>query len=154
MCADQSQNLDVETARAVAFNARSAVQVRPHIAVRGARFVLATVAISTLLVGCLSDDNKSKNPSPTTAPTLTGATGQIVTDGICNATVPIDWADSGTGRGTTANGASYSLFGGKIADDAAWEQAVQLALDRATKIPDAQVTQGDNFVRTVYPDDK
>jgi hypothetical protein len=126
----------------------------PHIAVRGVRLALTTVALTTLLSGCFGGGDDSNNPSPTSAPTLTGATGQIITDGICNTTIPIDWAESGTGRGTTVNGASYSLFGGKVADDAAWEQAVQLALDRAAKVADAQVTQGDDFVRTVYPDDK
>jgi hypothetical protein len=148
------QNLGVQTARAVAINARSAVQVRPHIAVRSVRLALASVVISIMLAGCFGDDDNSNNPSPTTAPTLTGSTGQVTSDGICKATIPIDWAESGTGHGTTANGASYVLFGGKVANDEAWKQAVQLALDRAAKVPNAQVTQGDDFVRTMNPDDK
>jgi hypothetical protein len=130
------------------------MRFRPHHAWHGIRLTIAALLLAGALTACIGDDDESATPTPPSAPTLTGATGQVVTDGICNATIPIDWADSGTGRGTTANGASYSLFGGKAADDAAWDQAVQLALDRAGRIADAEVTQGDNFVRTTYPDDR
>jgi hypothetical protein len=86
--------------------------------------------------------------------TFASGSGQIVTDGICQATVPDDWADSGAGSGTTASGARYAVFGNIIRTDDAWNQAVKLVKDAAAKTEGANVTEGDNFVRVDYPDDK
>ena len=114
--------------------------------------VIALVAAG-LLIFLLTSDDDSKEPNATSAPTLSANTGQTVTDGICNATVPIEWVDSGNGRGLTTEGGRYQLFGGQAADDAAWQQAVQLALDQAEGHPDSQIIQGDDFVRVAYPND-
>jgi hypothetical protein len=114
--------------------------------------VIALVAVA-VLVFLLTNDDDSNGPNATAAPTLRGSTGQTVTDGICNATVPIEWVDSGNGRGLTTSNGRYQLFGGQAADDAAWQLAVELALDQAERHPDSEVTQGDDFVRVAYPDD-
>src|SRR5215212_6468936 len=129
------------------------MRFRPHHAWRGVHLTLTALVLTTALAGCITDDDNSATPTPTAAPTLTGATGQETTDGICKATVPINWAERGTGRGTTAEGGSYTLFGGKIADDEAWKQAVQLVLAQAANQPDAKITQEDDFVRIQYPND-
>jgi hypothetical protein len=114
--------------------------------------LIALVAIA-VLVFLLTNDDDENGPNATAAPTLSAATGQTVTDGICNVTVPIEWVDSGNGRGLTTAGARYQLFGGQAADDAAWQEAVQLALDQAERHPDSVISQGDDFVRVAYPDD-
>jgi hypothetical protein len=120
------------------------------LAIIGALIVLAAAAV--LVIFLVTDDEEGE-PGATGVPTLSAATGQVVTDGICNATVPIEWTDSGNGRGLTAANGRYQVFGGRAADDAAWQQAVQLALDQAKRHPDSQITQGDDFVRVAYPDD-
>jgi hypothetical protein len=120
------------------------------LAIVGALIVLAAAAV---LVIFLVTDDEEDEPGATAVPTLSAATGQVVTDGICNATVPIVWTDSGNGRGLTAANGRYQVFGGQAADDTAWQQAVQLALDQAERHPDSQITQGDDFVRVTYPDD-
>jgi hypothetical protein len=111
------------------------------------------LAAAALLVFLVIDDDDSDEPNATAAPTLSASTGQTVTDNICNATVPIEWVDSGNGRGFTTNSGRYQLFGGQAADDAAWQQAVQLALAQAEGHPDSEITQGDDFVRVAYPGD-
>ena len=144
--------------------------------------LLLVLLTGIVLAGCSSDDDEGDDtptpvpPTPereatpptdqtTTAATpATGATavpvtfasgsGQIVTDGICQATVPDDWVDNGTGKGATSSGARYELFGNIIPTDDAWNQAVQLVKDAADKTEGANITEGDNFVRVDYPDDE
>jgi hypothetical protein len=114
--------------------------------------LIALAAAAVLVIIFVSDDD-SNEPNATAAPTLSASTGQTVTDGICNATVPIEWVDSGNGRGLTVEGGHYTVFGGQAATDAAWDQAVQLSLSQAESHPDSEVIQGDDFVRIAYPDD-
>ncbi len=144
------------------------------------RSLLLVLLAGVILAGCSSDDDEGDD-TPTPVPPTQGATaladqpttvatsatsatavpvtfasgsGQIVTDGICQATIPDDWADNGTGSGTTSSGARYSIFGNIIRTDDAWNQAVKLVKDAAAKTEGANVTEGDNFVRVDYPDDK
>jgi hypothetical protein len=147
------------------------------------RSLLLVLLTAIMLAGCSSDDDEGENTptpapptqtastatgDPTTAATSesggTGATtvpatfaagsGQNVTDGICQATVPDDWVDNGTGSGSTASGARYELFGNTVRTDDDWNQGVKLVKDAAAKIQEAKVTDGDNFVRVDYPDSK
>ena len=62
------------------------------------------------------------------APTqdLASLDGSTATDGICQLTIPDEWVDDGTGRGVTAQGDHWSIFGGAIASDSAWESAKDL----------------------------
>jgi hypothetical protein len=112
-----------------------------------------TLAAVALIVYLLTNGDNEDGPSATAVPTLSASTGQVVTDGICNASVPIEWVDSGNGRGLTVSNGRYMVFGGQAASDAAWDQAVQLALAEAEGQPDAEVTQGDEFVRIAFPED-
>jgi hypothetical protein len=129
-----------------------AMRFRSPIVLGLAIAVIALVAIAAI-VFLLTNDGDSNEPNATAAPTLSAATGQTVTDGICIATVPIEWVDTGNGRGLTTVGGRYQLFGGQAAGDAAWQQAVQLALDQAERHSDSQITQGDDFVRVAYAND-
>ena len=70
-----------------------------------------------------------------------------ISDGVCVARIPANWTDDGTGNGRTAAGHRFRLFGGRLADDAAWEQAVRLFVEQAQRRADATVTNGDGFVR-------
>jgi len=142
--------------------------------------LLLVLSIGVLLAGCSNNDDEGDDtPTPvpptqaatapagqptTAATTGTGATtvpatfasgsGQIVSDGICQATVPDDWVDNGTGSGTTPSGARYAIFGNLIPSEDGWNQAVKLVKDDAAKKEDAKVTEGDNFVRVDLADDK
>jgi hypothetical protein len=64
-------------------------------------------------------------------------------------TIPDDWVDVGTGRGTTPQGDRWSLFGGSIASDAAWTSAKELLRSQMASAPDAEITdEGDRVVVT------
>ncbi|HEY7033389.1 MAG TPA: hypothetical protein VH482_18760 [Thermomicrobiales bacterium] len=84
--------------------------------------------------------------------TLAPGSGQSITDGICQATIPDDWVDNGSGAGTTPSGAKYILFGGLLKTDDEWKQAVQLVKDQAGSQEGAKVSEGDDFVRVDLPD--
>ena len=47
-------------------------------------------------------------------------------NGICAMLVPDDWASSGNGRGFTASGARFTLFGNYLAGDSEWTAAVNI----------------------------
>jgi hypothetical protein len=142
---------------------------------------LLVLLLGTLLAGCSTSDDEGDGTTPTaavsatpratpgtgatspaatvkagtTAPTTVGATsGQVISDGICQASIPDDWVDDGTGHGTTSGGARYVLFGGRIASDDAWKQAVELVKKQAGSKEDAKVSEGDNFVRVDLADDR
>ena len=147
------------------------------------RSLLLVLLTGIMLAGCSSDDDEGED-TPTSAPptqavstatgapttaatsdsggtgatpvpaTFTAGSGQIVTDGICQATIPDDWVDNGTGSGATASGARYELFGNTVRTDDEWNQGVKLVKDAAAKTEGANVTDGDNFVRVDYPDGK
>jgi hypothetical protein len=87
----------------------------------------------------------SPRPSATFAPGL----ALLVSDGICQAQVPLGWVDTGFGRGSAGRGARFVLFGGAIRDDAAWGRAVDLVLDQS---PNGEVTGGSDFVLVTFPD--
>ena len=55
---------------------------------------------------------------------LDPAASQTITDGICTALIPDEWVENGNGRGTSPSGARFTLFGNKLAGDAAWSAAV------------------------------
>lgn len=84
--------------------------------------------------------------------TLSAANGQSITDGLCVATIPDGWVDDGTGNGSTASNARYSLFGGRLSGDAAWQTGVDLVKKQAQAKPGATINDGDNFVRVDLAD--
>ena len=120
-------------------------------------FNLATLSLlASTLAACGGDDDPE--PTATIAPTVAVATAQptsaVVTgstasDGVCRVTVPDDWIDIGTGRGTTTQGDRWSLFGGSIAGDAAWTSAKELLRTQMNNLTGAEIMdEGDRIVVT------
>jgi hypothetical protein len=151
----------------------------PELAVSSGRHrsPLLLLILVVLLAGCSVTDDEDETPAPATlAPeATTGATtpattpaagattvpasvdaagGQTISDGICQTTIPDTWADDGTGRGVTASGAEYVLFGARVRSDESWNQAVELVKNQAGAEEGAQVTEGDDFVRVDFAEDR
>ena len=88
------------------------------------KYLVGTILLLTLtLAACGGGDDPDPTPIPTATQSLAGS---IATDGICQVTIPDDWADDGTGRGQTLIGDRWTVFGGTIASDDAWNRAVEL----------------------------
>lgn len=136
------------------------------------RLVILALMIGGILAGCSSDDDEgeptatSAPPTPTAtapastaaastvAPTIIPGSGQVISDGICQATVPDDWVDDTTGHGTTSSGAKYALFGSRLRSDDAWKQAVDLVKSQAESKEGANVTEADNSIRVDLADNR
>ncbi len=147
------------------------------------RRLLALALVIAVTLGACSGSEDDPAPTPTTvatsaatlAPTvvLTAATptppsgeisGALVSDGICQVTIPDDWTDEGTARGRISANARWVLFGNRIASDAAWTTAVDLLKTQQGARPGAvvdeqpdrvTVTQSNNraiVVRQRFPD--
>ena len=78
--------------------------------------------------------------------------GSTATDGICQVTIPDTWVDDGTGRGVTAQGASWSVFGNVIANDEAWASARDLLKSQMSELEGAEITETDTVITVVLPD--
>jgi hypothetical protein len=125
--------------------------------VRPARCLALLFLVGFALSACSTNDDegdqRTSNPAPTAtlvasvpttvtatgaAPTngavatLTDASGQQISDGVCRATIPDGWVDDGTGRGTTNSGARFTLFGSMLAGDAAWRAALDVVATPTT----------------------
>jgi len=88
-------------------------------------------------------------PPATIAPDF----ASTISDGICAATVPEDWALTGGGAGQTPSGARFELFGNHLRSDDEWQASVDLLLAQAESRQGA-VEQGESFVRVTYPNDR
>lgn len=113
-----------------------------------------------LVAACGGGDD---DPDPTAMPTGTamvdapadGAAftgGSIVTDGICQINIPDDWVDDGTGRGETATGDRWTLFGGTAATDIAWTSAKDLLKGQFASREGATVEETDTNVTITLAD--
>jgi predicted secreted protein len=91
---------------------------------------------------------------PVPPATLDPGTSQVITDRVCQARVPLDWVETGAGRGTTPSGARFELFGNRLTTDDDWQAAVELLLNQAKARPGATVEQDETFVRVVYADQR
>jgi len=67
----------------------------------------------------------------------------------CRVTVPLDWTSFGTGTGETSSRARFTINGGSIASDDAWEEAVQLVASQAMRQGVESLTRGDDWVYAV-----
>src|SRR6188472_541783 len=107
------------------------------------RILLAGAVL--LLAVTLARCGGSDDPDPTAIPQTTATqvvAGNLATDGICQATIPDDWVDGGTGRGATLEGDRWIVFGGAIASDDAWNKAVELVKTQVgTEGADVQQTE-------------
>jgi hypothetical protein len=121
-----------------------------------ARSLLLLFLIALTVAACGGDDDPEPTatiaPPPTNEapePTQVLSSGSTASDGVCQVTIPDDWVDVGTGRGTTPQGDRWSLFGGSIASDAAWTSAKELLRSQMSSAPDAEIAdEGDRVVVT------
>ena len=64
----------------------------------------------------------------------------------CRVTLPLGWTSFGDNTGVTPSGANFTINGGSIASDAAWERAVQLVASQATRRGAGNMVRGDDWV--------
>jgi len=133
---------------------------------------IVVLALVLVLAGCGGDD---ADPTPTTAPTPAGTpptpagpatavvaptraaatrNGQLVGDGVCQTRVPLTWSEDAPGTGTTAGGHRFTIFGNALTAEGAWETAITLLKDQSARQPDAQVMEGEAYVRITYADSR
>ena len=131
------------------------------------RLLIVVLLIGGVLAGCSSDDDEGDPtttpvpPTPTStavavtvAPTVIASSGGLTTDGTCQASLPDDWVDDSTGRGTSPTGARYELFGNRIRSEDGWTQAVTLFKSQAEKNAGGTVTEGETWIRVDFADDR
>jgi hypothetical protein len=135
----------------------------------------ALIAIPLLLL--LSACGGSDDPDPTPTPAVSGNVTATASSGIpiepgerpggslsgltqrlslngCRVTIPLDWVSEGDGTGTTRSGAHFTLYGGPIASDQAWTNAVQLVAQQATRRGVDSLTGGDDWVLALLSGDR
>jgi hypothetical protein len=138
------------------------------------KMLRALIAIPLLLVlaACGGDDDPDPTPTPETSgvtatttvgiaiepgerPTgsISGLTQRLSLNG-CRVTIPLDWVSEGDGTGTTRTGARFTLYGGPIAADQAWQNAVQLVAQQATRRGVDRLIGGDDWVMAVLSNDR
>lgn len=108
---------------------------------------LLVLGIASACGGGDSDSNATATP-PSAATQTDEATiaGSTATDGICVITIPDDWVDDGTGRGETALGDRWTLFGGAAATDDAWTSAKDLLKTQFGNQDGAEVVEVDSMI--------
>jgi hypothetical protein len=135
-------------------------------------FVL-TVALTACGIGASGGDDPT--PTATTSPKLPGSINVTVEvtsdasqrpsgslDGLvqnlsvngCRVTIPLEWVSVGDGSGTTASGARFTLYGGAISSDQAWENAVSLVADQANRQGASSLTRGDDWIYAILSNDR
>ncbi len=131
------------------------------------------LVIATLLSACSTGDDEGDTPAPSNAaatattgagqPTsttgalppadLTDINGQLISDGLCQALIPDGWVDDGTGRGTTASGGRFVLFGGRVSSDADWERSVEIVSTPAAGGAIGSIEREDDSIYVTYTGD-
>lgn len=136
---------------------------------RFASFLVGLLAIS-ILTACGGGSSSptptpvvSGQPTPTSgieiargerpSGSFSGLTQRLSLNG-CRVVIPLDWVSVGDGTGTTRSGARFTVNGGRIASDAAWENAVNLVATQATRRGVAELTRGDDWVYAVLTRDR
>lgn len=85
---------------------------------------------------------------------LTAANSLVVSDGLCVALVPDGWVDDGAGRGSTLGGATFALFGGRLATPEDWTRAADLVVAQAGARSGATVRRTDDLVLVTFADNR
>src|SRR5689334_11018695 len=118
---------------------------------------LVALILPALILGACGGGGK-KEPTATAVPgtsvavdtavtegTLTSV-GSSATDGLCQVTIPDTWVDDGTGRGATAQGDQWLVFGNKIASDEAWNSARDLLKSQMSGREGAEFKETDDSI--------
>src|SRR5215218_8374351 len=141
-----------------------------------------TIAILSVVVlaGCGGNNDKGSTPTttadsataatetpgqglalntPTTTGTLPPATlsaanGNVISDFQCEALIPDDWVDDGTGQGTTSGSHGFVLFGGTVRSDADWDATVNLIATPSAGFTVESLERTEDSVYVVYADDR
>lgn len=140
-----------------------------------AKVLRTLIAIPLILILAACGGSDDSDPTPTAAVsgqvTATAGSGIVIEPGErpsgsisgltqrlslngCRVTIPLDWVSLGDGTGTTRSGAHFTLYGGPIASDQAWENAVQLVANQATRRGIESLTRGDDWVMAVLTGDR
>ena len=127
---------------------------------------LLAIALTACGIGSPGGDDPTPTPLATLAPgvtpttvnvtigdrpsgSLSGLTQTLNLSG-CRVTIPLEWISEGDGTGVTPSNAKFKIYGGKIADNPAWENAVQLVVDQANRKGATSVTRGGDWVMAVH----
>jgi hypothetical protein len=123
---------------------------------------MASILIITL-TACGGD---SASPTPTPVPTVqvtppaggieipygerpsgsfSGLTQRLALSG-CRVIIPLEWTSFGDNTGVTPSRANFTINGGSIASDLAWERAVQLVASQAMRRGAETLVRGDDWV--------
>lgn len=131
----------------------------------GRTAVLALLTILTLAACSTSDDENpdatstspasSSQSAGTRQPSLSSSvSGQTISDGLCQVTIPAGWVDDGTGRGTTAGGHRFELFGGRVTDDAGWQLVSQVVATPRAGRSIQSIQQDADSVHAIFDNDE
>jgi hypothetical protein len=123
---------------------------------------LASGLVLVLLLGaCGGDDGEDPTATALVEPTATteapatatvvAGQGSTATDGICQVIIPESWFDDGTGRGATAQGDRWTVFGNAIAGDQAWTSARDLLKSQFSDESGADISESDSTITVVLP---
>lgn len=118
---------------------------------------LAALLLPAVLLGACGGDGK-KEPTATAVPGTSVAVdtavtegtlasvGSSATDGVCQVTIPDTWVDDGTGRGVTAQGDNWLVFGNMIGSDEAWNSARDLLKSQMSGRAGAEIKETDDSI--------
>jgi hypothetical protein len=133
------------------------------------------IVLTMVLAACGAGSPGKSDPTPTATSESSGIVNVTVSvtvdasqrptgslDGLvqnlsvngCRVTIPLDWVSVGDGSGTTASGARFTLYGGAIANDAAWENAITLVADQANRQGATSLTRGGDWIYAILNRDR
>ncbi|MCC6705637.1 MAG: hypothetical protein IT334_12215 [Thermomicrobiales bacterium] len=134
--------------------------------------VIHTIMALFLIVTLAACGGGSSSPTPTPQPQVTPTPGGIDIprgerpsgsfSGLsqrllfdrCRVTIPLTWTSFGNQTGVTPTGANFTINGGSIPTDVAWERAVQLVASQATRRGVGEMIRGDDWVYAKLANDR
>jgi hypothetical protein len=128
--------------------------------------VLAVLLLTVTLAACSSDDDEGDDPTATAVPptvtatvtqlppTLSAGNGNVISDGVCEVLIPEGWVDDGTGKGATASGHVFILFGGSVRSDAEWATSVDLVATPTAGLTIESIEETADSIYVTYANDR
>jgi hypothetical protein len=112
-----------------------------------------TAAVSGNVTATSTAAGITIEPGERPSGSISGLTQRLSLNG-CRVTIPLDWVSEGDGTGSTRSGAHFTLYGGPIGSDQAWENAVLLVANQVTRRGVDSLTRGDDWVMAVLSGDR